>query len=329
MKRVLFLLVCLLISSTLISLAQQQEAFKPNGKPEVRIFTSFGSTFSDGMNQNKFDVTRAYLGYIQNFSKNWTSRVTFDVGKPSVGNFHYTAFLKFAYLQYHTDKLTLYGGLIPTFQYDYGDKKWANRYVYKTSYDDYGFGTAADFGVSAAYKFSDKISLDAILINGESFRTQETDSAFKAGVGITLMPVKNLALRGYYDIMPKDGRKQQTMEYILSYENKKFNLTADYNFQKDRGYISGQDISSISLYGYLFLKNNKQLFARYDYLYSEEIGNAVNPWNFAKDGSLFIAGFEFSPVAGIKISPNIQNWQPADENRPSIFRFMLNADVKL
>jgi hypothetical protein len=71
------------------------------------------------------------------------------------------------------------------------------------------------------------------------------------------------------------------------------------------------------------------LFARYDYLYSDKIGSASHPWNYTKDGSLIIAGFEFSPVAGIKIAPNIQNWKPADGDRPSIFRFMLNADIKL
>ena len=92
MKSVLLLTVLLLLSSALASIAQQQDAFKPNGKPEVRIFTNYGSTFSDGKNFNKFDVTRAYFGYIHNFSKNWTSRVTLDVGRPSVGNFHYTGF---------------------------------------------------------------------------------------------------------------------------------------------------------------------------------------------------------------------------------------------
>jgi hypothetical protein len=329
MKSVLLLSLVFLLSSALVSFAQQQDAFKPNGKPEVRIFTNVGSTFSDGENFNKFDVTRAYFGYIHNFSKNWTGRVTFDVGKPSVGNFHYTGFLKFAYMQYHTDKFTLTGGLISTPQYEIGDKRWGYRYIYKTSHDEYGFGPSADFGISAVYNLSEKISLDALLVNGESFRTQETDSAFKAGIGITVYPVKNLLLRGYYDIMPKDGKKQQTLEYILSYEDKVFNLTAIYNFQKDRNYISGQNISGLSFNGSLFLKNNHKLIARYDHLYSDKIGSASNPWNFAKDGSLIIAGFEFSPVSGIKIAPNIQNWQPADENRPSVFRFMLNAEIRL
>lgn len=329
MKRVLLLSSLLLLSSALVSVAQQQDAFKPNGKPEVRIFTNYGSTFSDGKNFNKFDVTRAYFGYIQNFSQKWSGRVTFDVGKPSVGNFHYTAFLKFAYMQYRTKKFTLNGGLISLPQYETADRRWGFLYTYKPSHLEYGFGTAADFGVSATYNLSEKVTMDAILVNGETFRTQETDSAFKAGVGISLYPVKNLLLRGYYDIMPKDSKQQQTFDFILSYENKIVNLTAAYSFQKDRGYISGQDISGLSFNGSLFLKNNQKLFARYDYLYSEKIGSASNPWNYAKDGSLIMAGFEFSPVAGIKISPNIQSWKPADENRPSIFRLMLNADIKL
>ncbi len=326
-KNLLLLLFLAFIPSFFVS-AQQPEAFKPNGKPEVRIFTNFNSAFSDGNNLNKFEVTRAYFGYIYNFSKSWTGRVTYDVGKPSVGNFHYTGFIKFAYLQYHTDKLTITGGMIPTPQYDIGDKKWGYRYIFKTSHDEYGFGPSADLGISAVYKFSDIISADATLVNGETFRSVEADSAFKAGIGLTLIPVKNVLVRGYYDTMKKGNKNQQTVEGILSYENKKVNFTAVYNYQLDRGLISGQDITGLSLNGSLFLKNNKKLFARYDHVYSEKIGNATNPWNFSKDGSLIMAGFEFSPVAGIKLAPNFQGWKPADENKPYISRISLHAEIR-
>jgi hypothetical protein len=328
MKKSLLLLLIPVFASIQAS-AQNGEPFKPNGKPEIRIFTNFSSSFSSGKNFKKFDVTRAYFGYIYNFSETLTGRITFDVGKPSVGNFHYTGFLKFAYLQYHSGKFTLTGGMIPTPQHDLGDKRWGFRYIFKTSHDEYGFGPSADLGISAVYNFSDKFTADALLVNGESFRMAEADSVFKAGIGLSFYPVKNLLLRGYYDTMKKHENNQQTFEYIISYEDKKFNLSAVYNFQKDRAFIKGQDLSGLSLNGSLFLKGNKKLFVRFDHVNSETIGSAQYPWNLSKDGNLFLAGFEFSPVPGIKLSPNFQGWQPADNNLPFITRFSLNAEIRL
>jgi hypothetical protein len=309
--------------------AQNGEPFKPNGKPEIQVFTNFSTSFSDGKNFNKFDVTRVYFGYIQNFSKTLTGRVTFEVGKPTVGNFHYMALLKFAYLQFHYNKLTLSGGMISTPQYELGYKRWGFRYVFKSSNDEYGFGPGADMGVCAVYNFTPRFTTDITLVNGEGYKLMEFDSVFKAEIGLSFYPVKNLLLRGYYDTMKKDENNQQTFECIISYEDKKFNLSAAYNYQKDRALVAGQNIKGISFYGYLFLSGNKKLFARYDHIYSEKIGSAHDPWNLSKDGRLYMAGFEFSPVTGIKLSPNFQGWQPGNKDNPFITRFFLNAEFKL
>lgn len=309
--------------------AQKDESFKPNGKPVIWIFTHFSSTFSDGKNFNKFDVTRAYLGYIYSFSKTLTGRITFDASKPSEGNFHYTGLLRFAYLQYHTGKFILTGGMLLTPQYELGNKRWGYRYVLRNSHDEYGFGPSSDLGISAVYNFSDRFSADAILVNGESYKMTEADSAFKAGIGLSFYPVKNLLIRGYYDTMKKNENNQQTFEGVISYEDKKLNLSAAYNFQKDHLFITGQDFTGLSFHGSLFLRGNKKLFARFDHNCSEKIGSAPDPWNLSKDGQLFLAGFEFSPVAGIRLAPNFQGWQPAGENKPFISRFFLNAEIKL
>jgi hypothetical protein len=329
MKNSQLFILMLIISVSLQTFAQKDEPFKPNGKPEIQIFTNFSASFSDGENFNKFDVTRAYFGYIYNFSKTITGRIILEVGKPSSGNFHYMALLKFAYLQYHFNKLTITGGMLSTPQFELGNKRWGFRYLFKSSHDEYGFGPTADLGVCAVYNFTPWLTADMILINGEGYKLMEADSVLKAGIGVSIFPVKNLLLRGYYDTMKKEDNDQQTLECILSYEDKKCNLSAVYNSQKDRALIAGQDIRGISFHGALFLKGNKKLFARFDHVYSEKIGSSQNPWNLSKDGELYIAGFEFSPANGIKLSPNFQGWQPANKNLPFIARFFLNAEIKL
>ncbi len=309
--------------------AQQESEFKPGGKPEVRIFTNFTSSFSDGENFNKFDVGRAYLGYLYDFSQTFRGRITYDVGNTGVSKAHYSGFLKFAYLQYHTEKFTLTGGMIPTLQYDITDQKWGYRYIVNPFHNEYGFGTAADLGISAEYKFAPWFSADLILVNGEGFKLVEGDSAFKAGVGVKIYPVKNLLIRGYFDTMEKDGANQQTSELLAVYENSKFKLSGAYSFQKDNKLVKWNNLSGYTVNGSLFLKNNITLIGRYDLLESVTNTNAAREWNLSKDGQFFLAGIEFAPVKGVKIAPNYQGWKPADETQPFISRISLHVDIKI
>ena len=38
----------------------------------------------------------------------------------------------------------------------------------------------------------------------------------------------------------------------------------------------------------------------------------TDPWNYAKDGQLIIAGIEFRPIKGLIVTPNYQGWIPAN-----------------
>ena len=308
---------------------QVAEAFKPGGKPEARIFTSLGTTFSNGENHNKFDLTRAYLGYGYNFSQRLSARIVYDVADPSAGKLKFTGMLKFALLKYQTDRWTITGGMIPLPEYDYGDKKWGYRYVFKPSHDEYGFGTSADLGLSAAYKINSWMSADMTIMNGEGYKLTEADSTFKTAAGITLLPLKNLSLRGYYDIMTGSGINQHTTEIIASYESKQFTLSMAYNYRKNQNLEEGRDYQGISFNGTVTLSEKMRLFGRYDYVTSTIAGNGHESWNQNKDGRLFIAGLEFALAPGVNISPNYQGWNPAGPEMSFISRFLLSLDLKL
>lgn len=327
-KTCLLLLTGLLLAFFSVN-AQQEESFKPSGKVEVRIFSHFTSSFSDGDNFNKFDVTRAYLGYAYDFSKRFRGKITYDVGNPGAGKNQYSGFLKFAYLQYRTSNFSLMGGMIPLYQYTLTDEKWGYRYILNPFHNEYGFGTPADMGLGAEYKFASWLSADLILVNGEGFKTAEGDSTFKAGAGLNLYPVKNLLVRGYFDTMKKNGANQQTSEILAVYENKSVKLSASYNFQRDHALRKGEDYSGYTFNGTLFLKNNLSLIARYDHLESVTKASASHPWNIAKDGQFFLAGLQLVPVKGVSFSPNYQLWNPAKEGLPSISRLSLHMDIKI
>lgn len=321
-----FLGFCLSISTLS---AQTTNEFKPSGKPEVLIFTNFNSSFSNGENVSKFEVTRAYFGYGYNFSPTLSGRLMMDVGNPGVGKFQMTALLKYAYVQYQKEKLTVKFGMIGTNGYDIQEKFWGYRYIYKSFQDEYGMGPSADLGLSAAYKFNQVIGADVIIQNGEGYKTLDNDSALKAGVGLTIHPVKSITLRGYYDTMKKDKANQQTTALMAGYANKYFSLGAEYNNQVDNSLKEGQDFSGYSVYGTCFVNSKINLFARYDYLNSENKIILTNPWNYSKDGQIMMLGFEYRPVKGIKISPNFQRWSPKSESKSVVSTVFMNIEIKI
>jgi hypothetical protein len=71
------------------------------------------------------------------------------------------------------------------------------------------------------------------------------------------------------------------------------------------------------------------IFIRYDYLKSDvpnstpETGDIIR-----KDGQLFIAGFDYSPVKGVKISPSYFGYAPDDKSLYFTSRFGLYFEVK-
>ena len=308
---------------------QAADDFKPSGKVEVRIFTGFNTTFSDGEMHSKFDVNRAYLGYNYNFSRTLSGRIVYDVADPSVGNLKFTGMLKFAYLRYNTDKWTITGGMIPLPEYDHADKKWGYRYIYKPSHDIYGFGTAADLGLSVVHRIAPWISADVTLMNGEGYKLTEADSTFKAAAGITLLPVKSVSLRGYLDNMGKDGMNQQTAEVILSWEGRGYLLSAAFHYRKNHKLVEGHDYRVLTFNGRVPVSERVVLLGRYDYAASSSVGSEEEPWNLAKDGQFFLGGIEFAISPGVNLSPNFQGWRPADNTRPFISTISLSLDLKI
>ena len=309
--------------------AQTSDEFKPSGKPEVLIFTNFNNSATNGNSLNKFEITRAYFGYGYNFSKTFSGRIMLDVGNPGVGSLAYTAFIKYGYMQFQNKDLTVKLGLIGTNGYDVQEKFWGNRYILKSFQDQYGMGPSADFGISAAYKFNNVLSADAIIQNGEGFKSLEADSALKIGVGVTIHPVKNLTLRGYFDNMSKNSIAQQTTAFMAGYANNSFNVAAEYNLQSNNKFKNGYNYSGYSFYGTLFFNAKTGVLARYDNLTSKDNTTNAHSWNFTKDGSQFLIGFQYTPVKGIRLSPNYQIWKPKDGTKSNTSSVFLNVEIKI
>ncbi len=297
------------------SYGQSGQNFGPSGKPVFLVYTNLHSTFNKAGSSPAFEVTRFYLGYEHNFSKSLSGRGVLDVGDPGIGGFQMSAFVKNAFLQYREDKFAVRSGMISSDAVVFIEKQWGYRYLLKTFQDEYGFNPSADLGAAIEYTPAKFISVDASVLNGEGYKRLQSDSVLKYSAGITVKPFTGFQFRVYTDFMRKD-HLQNTVLVFAGYSNENFRLGLEYNLQKNSRMVANQDYSGFSAYGSLKISDKFSVLARYDYLQSATIGNDLNPWNYNKDGQMFMTGFEFSPVAGVRIAPVFSGRLPANSARP-------------
>jgi len=307
--------------------AQTDQEFSPYFKPNVLIFSDVNSTITKDGSSKAFEITRAYLGFEYFFTKNISSRINLDVADPGVGKLQMTAYVKFAYLEYKTDKFSTHFGMIATEQYKLQEKVWGYRYIYKSFQDAYNMGPSADLGADVEYSPFKFLSVDFSVLNGEGYKRIQSDSTFKTTFGLTLKPFNGFILRGYYDMMDHKYN-QQTLAIFAGYTFKNFRAGVEYNNQKDNGMLNHTNYSGVSLYSALVIGKKFSVFGRYDNLKSEVISGETLPWNYNKDGQLFMAGFDYSPTKGIKIAPNFQGWSPRDKSMPFASKIGLHFEIR-
>ena len=301
----------------------QEDVFKPHGKAFAKVFSDFHYQQS----QPAFEVTRAYFGYQYAFSQEFSGKVNFDIGNPGVGNLQMTAYLKNAFLQYANENLKLNFGLIGTKQFNLQESMWGHRYLYKSFMDQHGYGASADLGASVVFNLAPAASLDLSVLNGEGYKHIQKDSVLMYAAGITLQPIKKLYARLYVDYMKKTVA-QSTYTAFLGYKGAGFTAGAEYDFQQGHGNVTDHNLSGVSVYTTVDLGEKSDVFLRYDNLSSKKINGATDGWNVAKDGSLFLAGLEFNPVKGVKVSPNLQVWSPAQSGSSAETGFYLSLEMK-
>ena len=325
MKKVNVLLVAMLCF--VLTAMSQTDEFKPGGKPFMKIFSNYHTTFSDGESASAFELTRVYLGYEYNFNENFSAKANIDVADPGVGGLEMTAYVKNAYLKYKATNFTVNFGLISTTQFKLQEHAWGYRYIEKSFQDAYKFNSSADLGVSVAYKFSDAISADVILVNGEGYKKLQGDSAMRTGFGVTITPVKQLTGRVYYDFISKDNT-QSSLATFVGYTAADFSVGAEYNQQFNAGFKDDRELSGMSFYGTVKASSKVKLYARFDNLYSNTVAGSSNDWNLSKDGQLYLVGLEYAPVKGVKLAPNFRGWNPADDNNKFSTSLFLNCEIK-
>jgi hypothetical protein len=308
--RILLTALTLTLFAGHIFAQEESSDFKPSGKAFMRVFTNYHSTWTNGEANKAFEIQRAYFGYKAKLSEYISARLTLDVGDPDFGELEMTAYLKHAYLLFQKDRFTASIGMIGLYQFRLQEDLWAGRYFYKSFLDEHRFGPSADLGAFVSYDIHEKATVDLTIANGEGYKKLESDTALKYSIGATVRPIKGIDFRASYDHMGQDSA-QQTLAFYLGYAKDKLAVGAEYNYQLNHKINNGHDLTGISVYGSYLLKKIR-LFGRYDMLSSPILSSDTNPWNYAKDGQLVIAGIEVRLVKGLMVTPHYQGWIPAD-----------------
>ena len=313
------LLVCIGITAQ----AQDVKSEEPKGKAIVQMFGNFHTGFGEKNNDRGFELERSYLGYEYKLEKRLSVKGVMDIGKSSdVSDYQRIAYIKNAMVSWKTGNLTLNGGLISTTQFNFQEKFWGYRYIMKSFQDKYKFGSSADLGISAAYKFADWISADAIIVNGEGYKKTQKNDGLNYGLGVTLAPVKGLHIRLYGGLNEsgEKGKKDITnIAAFMGYKHEKFTIGAEYNYMINASYKEDTDQSGYSVYATINLSKEAALYARFDDLYSK------NDWNIAKDESATILGAQFKLGKYVKVAPNIRMNMPKADGAKDGYSAFVNC----
>ena len=288
--------------------AQDAKVEEPKGKAIVQVFGNFHSEFGETNNDRGFELERSYLGYEYKLVDGLSVKGVMDIGKSSdVSDYQRIAYIKNAMVSWKKGNFTLNSGLISTTQFNFQEKFWGYRYIMKSFQDEYKFGSSADLGLSASYKFADWVSADAIIVNGEGYKKIQKNDGLNYGLGLTLTPVKGFQVRLYGGLNEsgQDGKSDVVnMAVFAGYKCDRFTIGAEYNHMLNASNTKSNDQFGYSAFASVKVAKNADIYARFDDLYSK------NDWNKSKDEQAAIIGAQFKLGKYVKVAPNFRMSMP-------------------
>ena len=313
------LIACIGISAN----AQEIKTEEPKGKAIVQVFGNFHTGFGADNDNRGFELERSYIGYEYNLGKGLSIKGVMDVGRSNqVDDYHRIAYIKNAMISWKRGNLTLNGGLIPTTQFNFQEKFWGYRYIMKSFQDEYKFGSSADLGISATYRFADWVSADAIIVNGEGYKKIQKNDGLNYGLGLTLTPVKGFQIRLYGGLneSSEEGKKDiVNMAAFVGYKHERFTIGAEYNQMWNASYSDNADQNGYSIFASAKLSKLTDIYARYDDL------NSKDDWNIEKDESAAIIGAQFKLGKYVKIAPNFRMNMPKADGAKNGYSAYVNC----
>ena len=321
-----------LILSILIISSVNAQITKIPGKPIAEIFTDFHYTPGDTTKYTGFGINRAHLGYSYTPEGNFSSEIIVNIGTPedlapgSVPKRY--AYFREAAITYKKDKLTVNFGIVSTRTFDFQQGYWGKRYLNPEFQAAYGYGSVADLGVVVDYRINDIIKVDFSLLNGKGYTNVQYNSSLKTAAGLTITTPERVAARLYGDLMKTYGVWQATMIGFVGYKNDFFSFGGEASYKTNLDLIQGHDVWGLSATGSVFICKKSEIFARYDYASSLLLAESDLRWDYSKDNTYFIGGFQHILSDNLKAAINYRRYNPSDPSKKTLNSIYLNAVFK-
>jgi len=325
----IFLLIHFL---TMVAVGQEEEeTIIEKTVPIATLYSNFHTQING--NNLGFDVERAYLGFKTQLNQNYAIIMKLDIGSPddvsAYSKIKRYAYFKNAAMVLTSGAFTFHAGLIDTYQFKVQEKFWTRRYMYRSFQDEYRFTPSADIGIGLKYDHQEWLSADISFMNGEGYTKLQLDNSFKSGIGLTLIPIKTLIFRIYYDFINKDNVLQSTLASFGGFQTDHFNIGAEFNYRSNNSHLKDQNLWGYSFYSLYRFAKKWELFARYDYLTSKTLEGEDYGWNYSTDGSALLGGVQYQPETFIKVALSYRDWVPYPPNLAARRFIFLNLEVKI
>jgi len=327
----LLLQTILVLTFPLILTSQESEI---KGKPIVEIFTDLHYNFkNDTLNTTGFGLNRAYFGYDFSLDKNFSTTLIIDIGNPldlaSGSKSRRYAHFREASIRYTSERLTISAGISSTSIFSFQQKFWGKRYIANTYQSINGYGYVADLGLFVNYKFNNIVSADVTLTNGEGYSTLQLDNSLKVSAGITLTPVRKMAIRIYSDLMRKEDIYQNTLIGFIGFRSDIFYIGGEGSYKSNLDLTEGHLAWGVSSTAGVNITKKNEIFARFDYSTSVEIPGDNAGWNYKKDGSFLVGGLQHTFNRYLQAAIDYQSFFPIDKSRNISHYIFINIHLKI
>ncbi len=287
----------------------------PGGQTLARIFADYRQQLNGEDSFRGFNVKRAYIGYKYTYDSKISAQIILDIGKPlAIDNKRY-AFIKNALIEYKANsKLTLSGGITEVKGSSLPNSYWGRKYIIHPFLLEHKFVNSADLGFTMDYKFSDILSIDLGVFNGEGYSMIQNDNILQYAAGLTITPASGLAIRLYGDMYKDEDTSRNTIAGFAGLKNSDFMIGIEYSYKTDIDMTDSHNIYAYSAIASVNIAPKTDLFGRYDKLSSVVLDSDTDPWNISNDGSLIVGGIQYSYAKYIRLSLNYQGWTPDDSS---------------
>ena len=257
---------------------------------------------------NAFSIDRAYFQYTDDISDELFFKLRYDVGRDSDanGDTKLSTYLKNAYVDWKVDNIgKLSFGLLSTISYSIQENTWGYRFISKSSLDEAGFITTADFGVGFSKKYGE-FDLNVQLLNGEGYKRQDSDEKIKTYIRL-MKGESNLSkndginygiILTSYEGVDGDDDNESLFGVFTGWSKDKLRLGFEYytfeSWHTNTSMLETELLTSIN--ANYTINENFDIFMRH-YM------KAIDVWTNSTAETLI--GAVWNPTKGLYIAPNV------------------------